>query len=110
MAYCTNLDVLAIVDTDITPAEIDDLIDRTDVRIDMRINSGAANALFLEDLSATWTSLRCMLKDPNARGLGQYNENRGVTMRMLKEEIDDMLELAGGGIAFTAASESLGDD
>ena len=26
----------------------------------------------------------------------------------LKAEIDDMLELAGGGISFTAASESLG--
>ena len=107
MAYCTNADVLAIVDTDMTPLEIDDLIDRTDVRIDMSINSGAMNALFLEDLSATWTALRVILKDPNARGLGEYSERRDVTMRMLKDEIDDMLSLAGGGISFTAAIESL---
>ena len=108
MAYCTTNDVLAIVDTDMTAPEVSDLIDRTDVRINMSINVGAANALFLEDLSATWTALRVFLKDPNARGLGEYSERRDVTMKMLKEEIEDMLELASGGIAFTPASESLG--
>ena len=108
MAYCTTADVLAIVDTDMSAAEVSDLIDRTDVRIDMSINSGAMNALFLEDLSTTWTALRVMLKDPNARGLGEYSERRDVTMRMLKDEITDMLALAGGGISFTSASESLG--
>ena len=111
MAYATTADVLAIVDTDMTALEVSDLIDRTDVRIGMSINVGTTNALFLEDLSTTWTALRVMLKDPNARGLGEYSERRDVTMRMLKEEIEDMLELAGGGIggvSFTAASESLG--
>ena len=97
------------MDTDVTPAEIDDLIDRTDVRIDIVIDSGSANALFLEDLSATWTALRVMLKDPNSRGLGEYSERRDITMKMLKDEIDDMIELgSGGGISFVAASEGLG--
>ena len=92
-----------------TAPEIVDLINRTDIRIQMSVNYGSLNALFLEDLSTTWTVLRVMLKDPNARGLGEYRESREVTMRMLKQEIDDMLVLAGGGIAFTPASDTLGD-
>ena len=108
MAYSTTAEVRAIVDTDITDPEITNLINMTDVRINMRLDEGSLNALFLADISSTWTSLRCMLKDPNARGIGQYTENRGITMRMLRDEIDDMLELASGGIAFTPASEALG--
>ena len=108
MAYCIAADVQAIVDTDMTALEIGDLIDRTDARIDMSIDSGTMPALFLEDLSATWTALRVMLKDPNARGLGEYSERREVTLKMLKDEIKEMLALSGGGIAFTPAVEALG--
>lgn len=88
-------------------AEVDDLIDRTDVRIDMAIDSSSMDALFLEDLSTTWTAYRVMLKDPNARRLGEYSENRSDTMKNLMQEIKDMLTLASGGIAFTPAVESL---
>ena len=109
MAYCTTNDVLAIVDTDMTAAEIVDLINRTDVRINMSVNQGSLNALFLEDLSATWTALRVIGKDPDARGLGEYRESRKGTIKLLQDEIADMIALAGGGISFTAASESLGD-
>jgi hypothetical protein len=107
LAYSTVLDVTAIVDTDMTDPEITKLINRTDARIDLTVGAGI-NVLLLEDLSTTWTALRVMLKDPNARGLGEYTERREVTMKMLKDEVDDMLELADGGISFTAASESLG--
>jgi len=108
MSYCTSNDVLALVDTDMSAAEITDLISRTDVRINMALDEGSLSVLFLEDLSATWTALRVMLKDPNARGLGEYSERREITMKMLKDEIDEMLALAGGGIAFTPAVETLG--
>jgi len=108
MAYSTFTDVKAIVDTDMEDAEITKLINRTDIRINMSVDQGTLNALFLEDMSTTWTALRVMLKDPHARGLGEYSERRDITMKMLKDEIDDMMELASGGIAFTAASESLG--
>ena len=108
MAYCTFSDVKAIVDTDMEDAEITKLINRTDVRINMTVDQGTLNALFLEDMSTTWTALRVLLKDPHSFGLGEYRENRDVTIKMLKDEIDDMIELSSGGIAFTAASESLG--
>lgn len=74
-----------------TLAEIQELINRTDVRIAAKINVGITPALFLEDLSATWTALRCMLKDANAHALGEYSERRDIAMRMLREEVDDMI-------------------
>ena len=107
MAYCTSADVLAIVDTDMSAAEVTDLITRTDERIDMKIDSGAASATFLEDLSATWTAYRVMLKDPNARRLGEYSEDRATQLKLLKDEIDNMLAMADGGLAFIATRENL---
>ena len=80
MAYSTFTDVKAIVDTDMEDAEITKLINRTDIRINMTVDEGTLNALFLEDMSTTWTALRVMLKDPNARGLGEYRENRGTNL------------------------------
>ena len=91
MSYSLPADVRAICETDMTDPEIQDLIDRTDVRIQGKINVGTTPALFLEDLSATWTALRVMLKDANAHSLGEYSERRDVAMRMLREEVDDMI-------------------
>lgn len=107
MAYCTTADVLAIVDTDMSALEISDLIDRTDVRIDLVIDASATAALLLEDLSATWTAYRVMLKDPNARSLGEYSERRDKQLELLKKEIDALIAAINGGISFTAAVESL---
>lgn len=109
MSYSTVDDVRAIVDTDVTDSEIVRLINRTDIRIQQTVNYGALNALSLEDLSATWTAYRVMLKDPNSRSLGEYSENRSKALEYLKSEIDDMISMAGGGIAFIPASEDLGD-
>ena len=106
MAYCTTADVLALVDSDMSAAEVSDLIDRTDARIDLLVPAGLP-ALILEDLSATWTALRVMLKDPNARSLGEYSERRDAAMKMLKDEVDSILALAGGGVSFTPAVETL---
>jgi len=107
MAYCNNSDVLALVDTDMTPAEIDDIILRTDERIKLKIDVGTVNALILEDISSLWSAYRVFLKDPNARGLGEYSERREITLKLLKDEIDEMLALAGGGVSFTPAVETL---
>ena len=91
MSYSTPTMVKAIVETDMTLPEIQELINRTDVRIAAKINVGITPALFLEDLSATWTALRVMLKDANAHSLGEYSERRDIAMRMLREEVDDMI-------------------
>ena len=109
MAYCTFALVRAIVDTDVTDAEITGLITESDAYIDAIITAGSLNATLLQMLSRKYTAYTCMLKDPNARGIGGYSEDRGIAMKLLKAEFDNLVAIVvGGGIAFTAASESLG--
>jgi len=107
VAYSTFTDVKSIVDTDMSDAEVTNVITWIDALIDLTIDSGTAGAVFLEALSATWSAYRVMLKDPNARSLGEYSENRAQALKYLKDEIDFMLAIGGGGINFVAASESL---
>ncbi len=111
MPYSTLIDVRAIVDTDVTDDEITSLIEDTDAYMDAVLPTGTLNNLIKRMLSRTYTSYVCMRKDPNSRGIGSYNERRDVTLRMLKADIDELFaSLGSGGIAFTPASESLGDD
>ena len=88
-------------------AEISDLIDRTDARMDYLLDTGSLPALILEDLSSLWTAYRVLLKDPNARSLGEYSERREEALKLIKDEIDSLLSIGAGGMAFTPAVETL---
>lgn len=107
MAYCTNTQVRAIVDTDITDAEITDLITESDAYLDVILNTGSLSATILQMLSRLYTAYRCMLKDPNARSLGEYSENRAEALHLMKAEFEMIVGVFGGGVSFVAASESL---
>jgi len=107
-SYCTPTDVLAIVDTDMSPAEVDVLIDVISAAMVAVVSSGL-DTLLLRGICQLWTAYRVMLKDPNARTIGgAYSEDRGVSLKLMKDELDFMLNIGTGGISFTAASESLG--
>jgi len=108
MAYSTYLQVRAITDTDITDAEITDLIVESDAYLDALLDTGSLSATILQLLSRLYTSFRCMLKDPNARSIGGYSENRAETLRLMKAEFEMLTSvLGGGGISFVAACEEL---
>jgi len=115
MALCVFGDVRSIVDTDITDAQITNIITWVDARIKIKIDTGSSPsgltaaewAAFLEGLSATWAAYRCMLKDPESESLGEYRGDRSAALKALKEEITDMLSAGGGGIAMQYHSESL---
>lgn len=100
MAYCTNAHVRAICDTDITNAEIDDLIDECDDLLDLMVDMGSVSANVRRALSRTFTAIRCMLKDPNAQALGDYREDRVYALQKLNKELEWMIATAGGGMAF----------
>ena len=100
MAYCTNANVRAIIDTDITNAEIDDLIDECDDLLDLMINMGGLSANVRRALSSTYTAIRCFLKDGNATALGEYREDRTYSLKKLNAEFDRMLMIASGGMSF----------
>jgi hypothetical protein len=100
MAYCTNTQVRAIVDTDISDAEITELIAESDEWLDVKLDTGSLSATYLRMLSRTLTAVRCMLKDPNSQALGEYREDREYALKKLNAMLDEMMSDAEGGIAF----------
>ena len=105
--YCTNAHVLAICDTDLTPAEIDDLIDECDDLLDLEIDMSSQTVPVARALSRTWVAIRCFLKDPTSEALGEYRGDRTYALQKLNEEFTMMKKKAKGGIAMQYHSESL---
>ena len=103
MPYCTFRQVKAIVDTDMENAEITELIEENDWFIDQRLTSGSISTIGYRRLSRMMTAYSCFLKDPNASGLGEWTEDRAVTLKLLRDEIDKMFKVAQGGAGFTVA-------
>jgi len=109
MSYCTTTDVLAIVDTDMTAPEVDVLIDIISAIMNSMIDTGSIDAQLLRGICQAWTAYRVMLKDPNARSLGEYSENRDKALEMLWNQVEIMLPVAQeGGTGFVAARSELG--
>ena len=100
LVYCTTLQIRAVCDTDITDAEITELIEESDWVIDQEITSGSLSAIGYRKLSRLMTAYTCMLKDPNAISLGEYSEDRATTLKMMKDELDGIIMSVSGGIAF----------
>lgn len=100
MAYCTNANVRGICDTDVTNAEIDDLIDECDDLLDLMVNMGAVTANVRRALSSTYVAIRCMMKDPSSEALGEYRGDRTYSLTKLNEEFDRMIKIVSGGMSF----------
>ena len=107
MAYCTQLQVRGIVDTDMENTEITELIEEVDGFMDLKLNTGSLSAVILRGISKLWTAYRVMLKDPNAQRIGDWSENRSETLRLMKKEIADMIRLADGGITMVVKAEPI---
>lgn len=107
MVYSTAAQVRAIVDTDITDAEITELIEETDAWMDIKLSTGTLNTHFLRLISRTWTAVRCMLKDPQAQSLGEYREDREFALQKLNSMLEEMFRDADGLGGISYHSEAL---
>ena len=107
MAYCTSVDVLSRVDTDMTAGEITTLIQESDAWLDLKTNMVALTVPMQRLLSVTLSSVRVMLKDPSSRALGDYSEDRGAALLKLNAMLDEMLKDATGGIGLKYSYERL---
>lgn len=114
MSYSTVANVRSIVDTDITDAEIAAIITWVDEVIKIKINVALYTPLFLTNISSLYSAYRCMLKDSNARSLGEFSENRSVALQLMKDEIDGILgnpiagiPAIGAGVKLVASMEPL---
>ena len=100
MVYCTSTQVLAIVDSDMTVAEVTELIEETDAYMDTIMDTGSINVHVLRMISRTMTAIRVMLKDPQAQSLGDHSMDRSYTLEKLNKELETMIMGASGGISF----------
>jgi hypothetical protein len=107
LSYCSVGDVRSIVDTDITDAEITTIIGWVDSIIDVKADVGTLSATYLENLSATYAAYRCMLKDPNARSLGEYSERRDAALTALKAEVDYLMTSGGASVGILSRMEAV---
>ena len=96
MPYCTEDQVRAIVDTHISDAAIIELIEETDWWIDQRVTSGSISAIGYRKLSRAMTAYTIMLRYPTSQGLGEYSHDWGDVLKLLRDEIDDILATAAG--------------
>ncbi len=109
MGYCQVEDVQAIVDTDMEVAEIQDLIDETDVFIPTKISIAGVDSKILRAISRTWTAYRVMVKDPASESLDGHSENRKDNLKRLEDMYKEMLKDASssGGIVFRMTSSPI---
>ena len=107
MAYCTQLQVRGIVDTDMENTEITELIEEVDGFMDLKLNTGSLSAVILRGISKLWSAYRVMLKDPNALRIGEFSSNRAEQLNLLKKEGDEMIRMADGGIKMVVHAEPI---
>ena len=107
MAFCTLAEVRAIVDSDVTDAEITSLINEVDAIMTLTLDTGSINPLVLQGISRRWTAYNIMLKDPNSRSIGEYSENRGEALKQLWAQVEYWMSIADGGIAVVPARSEL---
>lgn len=107
MAFCSAARVEAVVDTDMSTAEITDLITETQALMVMTLDTGTLNATVLQAICRLWTAISVMEKDPNSRRLGEYSEDRRDQIKTLRERLDWYMRIADGGIRLIATREEL---
>lgn len=89
----------AVCTTDMSDAEITDLITGICALQDMILDGGGPNPAIRKEICRLWTAIRVFLKDPSASSLGEYREDRSAALIKLNKELKDMIRIAHGGIA-----------
>ena len=108
MAYCTVAEVRAQVVTDLTDLEIQGIIDEVDALIDWKYSLAGVPALVIQRASRLKSAYQVMLRDPNAQKIGEYSENRGKQMELMKIESDAaMADLSSSGGTLEAFTEPI---
>ena len=98
MAYCIFSDVRARCDTDITDAEITDIIEEASAWLDLKLTMAGLTVPMRRLLSATLSAIICFLKDPNSQAMGEYREERAEALKKLNKTLDEMLKDAEGSL------------
>jgi len=107
MPYCTYSHVRAICDTDVTDVEITEIIEEIDAFMDLKLDTASLSTPVLRGISRRWAAITCMLKDPTSEALGEYRGDRQYSLEKMNKELEDLIKIADGGIAFSYSYEAL---
>lgn len=105
--YCSVDQVRAVVVTALTDAQITDLVHEVDKMIEWRYDLTGVPALVIQRASRLKTAYVVMLRDPNARRIGEYSEDRSKIIAAMKQESDEALADLSSGGAIEAFNEPI---
>ena len=108
MAYCTQSQVRAIVDSDMLDAEITELIAEVQALMVSMLDTGSINAVILQGICRRWTAYNVMLKDPESSKLGEYAEDRTKALESMWEQVLFWIARADGGVNIVMGKDLLG--
>jgi predicted transcriptional regulator len=90
MPYCTAADVRTLILTNLTDAQIADLITSTDAEIDLLVGGQSTNPLATR-LSALMTASTVRAREPAGVTVGEYREEEGDAPEAWRREIQAIL-------------------
>jgi len=93
MGYCTASDVRLIIDTTLTDADIDSIIETSDPYIDKLLGSQSSTDKLIKRLSMLLTAKIIKTRDPQSQAIGAYRESAGNILEVWEREIREIMRL-----------------
>ena len=93
MTYCSASDVRLIVDTTLTDAEIERLIEMSDAEIDRELGPQQEADALVRKLSMLLTALTVRSRDPESFAVGEYSERAGDVAEAWRREVEEIKRL-----------------
>ena len=97
MPYCTAADVRRLVHTSLSDSDITSEIAISDALIDKRLGSQSSSDKVITKLSVLITVRAIKIRQPNSVVIGDYRDNQGNILDVLKADINEIFETYSGG-------------
>ena len=110
MPYSSPSNVRLIVETDLTDAEIEDLIAMSDAEIERMIGIQSTPGELVKKLSALITAHAVRTRQPQSLAVGEYREDAGDVMDVWERETERIYRLLGSVSVKASGYAHIDDD
>jgi len=110
MPYCSASDVRLIINTSLSDAQIDTVIELSDAEIDKRLGSRSASDKLIKKLSMLLTAHTIKTRQPQSQAIGAYKENAGNVLEVWEREIDRIFQLYKGATIKVSEYQHIDED
>ncbi|MFH2111052.1 MAG: hypothetical protein ABIJ47_07315, partial [Candidatus Bathyarchaeota archaeon] len=91
--YSTAAEVRRVIHTSLTDVDIETIIQFSDADIDKRLGPQEGSDPLIKKLSVIMTAYTIRLRQPASSAIGEYSENSGNLLEVLRSEIDRITRL-----------------